>query len=66
MIVLRVDKGGFGDKDKWDPNRAIEWHIDKFLDYANDAFQCHVTEVVKESTHLPLIIKKIRWGYLLT
>ena len=44
----------------------IDFHIKKFLEFSKQTTERHLEILLKESTDLSLIVKKVIWGYPLT
>jgi hypothetical protein len=61
-----VRHGGMGYNGPLKSVDIIDFHIGKFLEFSQRTTARQLEILLKESTDLPLIVKKIIWGYPLT
>jgi len=61
-----AENSGFGYRGPNNPVQVIDYMVSEFLAYSDNSTQRHLEILLKESTDLSLIVKKIVWGYPLT
>ena len=62
MLTEIAEKAGFGYRGPLRPVLIIDHHVRGFLDFSARSSERHLEMLLKESTDLSLIVKKVIWG----